>query len=518
MSAALSLVDDRIAAAFAALARRDAPGAIAAALEAMRLAPRDPRTHHVAARAAQEAGETAIAERHLRIARSLDPGAAPLAGELGDLLRKSGRVAEAEGEYHAALALDAGSIDARIGFLRLQLDAGDVVAAALAGRSLLDLAPLDGAAVSAAAEALIAGRRAEEALAAIDRAVAGTRLDDAAATRLCFMRGDALDRLDRPIEAFDAWSEGNRRRRARCAFDLDAARAARVALLRAHERTPAEAPCGDVAPIRPVLIAGMPRAGTSLLEQMLDAHPAIGGAGELGLLSRLAGRAAVHLGGAWPDAMPDLGADAVAALAEFAREELVAAAPGVGTIIEKTPANEAALPLAARVMPEARVLWCRRDLLDAGLSCFAQDFAGALPWSHDLEDVGRFARLHEATMEAWIEAEVLPIRQVRYEELVAEPERVLRAVLDFLGLPWCADCLAPDRNARIVRTASREQVRRPVYRSSIGRHRRYADRLDPLRRALERPAPSLRDAATSSGILAANRIPGEVAHPAGRSG
>jgi hypothetical protein len=141
------------------------------------------------------------------------------------------------------------------------------------------------------------------------------------------------------------------------------------------------------------------------------------------------------------------------------------------------------LGFIATLFPRARVIHCRRDPLDTCVSCFMQTFRD-MSFTLDLEHLGRYHRDYERLMAHWREVLPLPVLDVVYEELVADTERVSRQLVEFCGLPWDERCLRFYENPRPVRTVSKLQVRRPVYGSSVGRWRRYAAHLAPLRQAL----------------------------------
>jgi hypothetical protein len=145
------------------------------------------------------------------------------------------------------------------------------------------------------------------------------------------------------------------------------------------------------------------------------------------------------------------------------------------------------LGLAQLMLPGARVIHCVRDPLDCGLSCFFQHFFGnGVAFSYDLGHIGAYMAEYQRIMDHWRSVLSLPMFELRYESLVSEPEATIRRLLAFLDLPWDPACLDFHQSARQVRTASFEQVRRPLYQSSVGRHRAYERWLGPLRESLER--------------------------------
>jgi hypothetical protein len=186
----------------------------------------------------------------------------------------------------------------------------------------------------------------------------------------------------------------------------------------------------------------------------------------------------------FPQCLERLDDAAIERLTDFAIHEFAHVAGGRSVVTEKTPANFLYLGLAEQLFPNATVIWCLRDPLDTCLSCYFHDFTGAHPYAYDLEHLGFCYRMHERLMTHWCAVSSLPILTVQYEELVENPESQMRALLEFCDLPWNDACLEFYKNERFVRTASVDQVRQPIYRSSIGRHRRFDEYLDPLREAL----------------------------------
>lgn len=237
----------------------------------------------------------------------------------------------------------------------------------------------------------------------------------------------------------------------------------------------------------PVLIVGMPRSGTTLVEQIISSHPAAFGAGELDHLRDLARRLPIVLGtkNPYPECLGKLTRASAKRLGNAYVRILTARGKGdFERVVDKMWANFLRVGLAAMIVPGARVIHCRRDPMDTCVSCFFQNFSYPLPFVHDLGDLGFYYRQYSRLMDHWRAVAPLPMLEVDYEALVADQERVSREIIGFCGLPWHDDCLSFHRNKRIVATASHQQVRKPIYASSIGRWRRYAAHLEPLRRAL----------------------------------
>lgn len=237
---------------------------------------------------------------------------------------------------------------------------------------------------------------------------------------------------------------------------------------------------------RPVFILGMPRSGTTLVEQILAAHPDVHAAGELDDFRRLIRELPDELGRTepFPECARALDRSTSAALADKYLDSLERRFPHGARITDKMTGNYLRLGLIALLVPQATVIHCRRDPIDTCLSCYFQNFANGLSFTYDLEHLGVVYRHYTRLMAHW--RRVLPMRilDVQYEDLVARPEMVSRDIVAFCNLQWDARCLAFHAHERPVKTASLWQVRQPIYASSIGRWRRYEHHLRPLLEAL----------------------------------
>ncbi len=236
---------------------------------------------------------------------------------------------------------------------------------------------------------------------------------------------------------------------------------------------------------QPVFIVGMPRSGTTLVEQIIAAHPLAFGAGELRKVPDLVGektRAARDDGEAkaFPYWMPDKDAGEIREMAEAYLAHIHEYNNDALRITDKMPHNFTNLGLIATMFPNARIIHCMRDPVDNCLSCFQQHFQMPHTYSTDLSDVGHHYRLYRRLMAHW--RKVLPqnLYEVQYEELVADQERVSRELIAFLGLDWDDACLNFNRQQRHVKTASVWQVRQPIYTGSVKKWKMYEPYIEPL--------------------------------------
>jgi len=240
----------------------------------------------------------------------------------------------------------------------------------------------------------------------------------------------------------------------------------------------------------PVFITGMPRTGTSLLEQMMAGHAEIHGAGELWLLPR-AIRSELNARPRFLGGVPDITRDALSRLGHYYLDRILALGSGAKRIVDKLPINSFHAGLIHMALPNARIINMRRAPLDASLSIYTSAFEEPMPFADDLGDLGRFWNGYERLTAHW--RSVLPVDRfidVEYHRLVENPEDELRRILSFCGMAWDSSCLKHHELRRPVRTVSRLQVRRPIYRSSIGRADAYRAYLGDLIEALLEPTSS----------------------------
>ena len=237
----------------------------------------------------------------------------------------------------------------------------------------------------------------------------------------------------------------------------------------------------------PVLIVGMPRTGTTLVEQVLATHPNVMGAGELEELAMLA-RALPDIIGTdtpYPQCVSELGPDVATHLSNWYTERMIAKAGDATRVTDKMPLNFLHLGLAGLLLPNTRVIHCRRAPMDTALSCYFMHFKDTHAFATDLDWLGRFYVQYERLMSHWKSVTPLPILDVQYEEMVHYPEETMRRIVDFVGLPWHERCTRFYDNEREVMTASAEQVRQPIYTTSIGRHLPYTGQMSAFSAVLE---------------------------------
>ncbi|HWA60561.1 MAG TPA: sulfotransferase [Caulobacteraceae bacterium] len=307
---------------------------------------------------------------------------------------------------------------------------------------------------------------------------------------LHFALGKALEDEGRWEASFAHYAAGNAQRRAKVAYDADDNHR-RTERARAFF-TPAlfaeRAGQGSTAP-DPIFVVGLPRAGSTLIEQILSSHSAVEGTTELpdiiAISRRLGRRRGPSESSAYPEALADLSADDLAALGE---EYLERTRPqrrlGRPFFIDKMPNNFAHIGLIHMILPNAKIVDARRHPMGGCFSGFKQHFARGQSFSNDLTDIGRYYRDYVELMRHF--DEVLPgrVHRVIYEDMVADPETQVRRLLDYCGLAFEPGVLRFYENDRAVRTPSSEQVRRPIFSEGLDQWRHYEPWLGPLKDAL----------------------------------
>jgi tetratricopeptide (TPR) repeat protein len=237
---------------------------------------------------------------------------------------------------------------------------------------------------------------------------------------------------------------------------------------------------------RPVFIVGMPRSGSSLIEQILASHPDVYGGGELtdmGDLLRKArgGRQDMDLIVSEVEHFTSDGLNQLAAKYSAQLDEI---SSGERIVTDKMLNNFFRLGFISLLFPDARIIHSRRDPLDTCLSCYFHNFASAHPYTNDFDSLVNYYHNYRRLMQHWREALSLPILDVDYEKLVADQGGETRRMIDFLGLDWDDRCLQYYKNKRVAVTASSAQVQQPIYQGSVGRWKHYEKYLAPLKAVL----------------------------------
>jgi tetratricopeptide (TPR) repeat protein len=304
-----------------------------------------------------------------------------------------------------------------------------------------------------------------------------------------FALGKALEDEQDYSAAFAAYAAGNatRRRAVRYHADETTGYVQRARELFTPEFFAARRDFGSMA-ADPIFIVGLPRAGSTLVEQILASHSQVEGTMELPDLITIVRRLGGRGGGnsvRYPGALADLDAEQCRALGEeYLANTRIQRKTGAPFFIDKLPNNWAHVGLIQLILPNARIIDARRHPMSGCFSGFKQHFARGQHFTYSLDEIGRYYRDYVRLM-AHIDR-VLPgrVHRVIYEDMVADTETQVRALLAACGLPYEASCMTFYRNERAVRTASSEQVRQPIYTDSLAQWRHFEPWLDPLKSAL----------------------------------
>jgi tetratricopeptide (TPR) repeat protein len=406
------------------------------------------------------------------------PGDAVALMGLGDACSVLGRTDAARAAFTTLLAAAPGHAGAHFGLGTLAMQAGRTGEARAAFARAVALAPGRAAFHRALAETARFEAGDDPRLAALLALTPDT--DDQKIERH-FALAKAYDDLSRYDEAFAHLAAGNALKRAQVSYD----EAAVARFFRAIEAAFSPAllarlrGAGDPTDV-PVFVVGMPRSGSTLVEQMLASHRDVFGAGELLIINDLVAELQDY-----PAGVTRLPAEALARFGRRTVERLRALAPGAARIVDKLPANFRHLGLLHLALPNAKFVHVRRDPMDTCFSCYSKLFLGGLNFAYDLGELGRYHAMYDGLMAHW--RAVLPagaLLEVSYEALVGDFEAQARRIVTFCGLDWDARCLDFASTERPVRTLSQAQVRQPLFGSSIGRWRRYERHLGPLKDAL----------------------------------
>jgi tetratricopeptide (TPR) repeat protein len=458
--------------------------------KALRLRPSFAEAHHGLANVLRNRGHYRDAIKCYQAAVALKPGYAEAHHNLGKALLALDRHAEAIAEYEKALAIDPSNAVVRNDLGTAHMVTGNIPAACDAYEKALAWAPRN-TMVHLNLARLRRFTADDPRLAALEKlAEDASSLNENAQIALHFALGKALTDINQNERSFRHLLAGNRLKRGKVSYDEKKTLAAfdRIRDLFTAGLMQAKRGGGDPSSI-PVFIVGMPRSGSSLLEQILSSHSRVFGAGEIDALQRaVVRRLAVDPGTVrqFSEMVSTVSQDELGRLGRDYIESVTALAPGVDRIVDKMLTNFSHVGLIHLALPNARIIHARRDPVDSCLSCFGLLFADEQSHTYDLAELGRYYSAYAGLMRHW--EEVLPdgvMLDVRYEDVVDDIEGQARRVIAHCGLEWEEQCLAFHQTKRPVRTASVTQVRRPIYRDSVGRWRPDKALLEPLLEALD---------------------------------
>lgn len=446
-----------------------------------------------------EREESAEAVPCWRRVLALEPEHAVAHSGLGWALQDEGRLAEAEAHYRTALQLQPDLAVALLRLGSLQEELGELAEAEASFRDALRLQPAY-ALPHARLGTLLRGRLPESEQQALEQRLADPDLGTGPRARLLFGLAHVLDARAEYGRAAECLRQAN-------ALSLEQARQRKQEYLPAeHEAfvdrliasfSPeffARVVSGGLDTDQPVFVFGLPRSGTTLMEQILASHAQIHGAGELRLTRQSFEALPQVLGRSEPplETVGRLDAAAIRQVAQLHAQRLTElAGTKAARIVDKMPDNYVYLGLLAALFPRATFIHCRRDLRDVAVSCWLTDFR-SIPWANDPQHLATRCGQYRRIMEHWQAVLPVPVHVVDYEGTVEDLEGVARKLVAACGLDWDPACLEFHRTRRPVRTASVTQVRQPVYRHAVGRWKNYEGELAELFAALPLEQPRSR--------------------------
>lgn len=426
---------------------------------------------------------------------ALEPERATAHISLGWALQEEGSIARARDHFETAIRLQPDYGPAYLNLGGLQEEQGDLKAAEEAFRKALDVQPAF-ALPHARLATLLRSKLPDSDMAAVEARLTDDKLEPAPRARLLFALAHALDGRNDFTRAAECLRQANA-----LTLEVNAKRRDYApvehekfvdGLLREFDRGFFERLAGAGSPSRrPVFVFGLPRSGTTLIEQVLASHSQVHGAGELRLARRSfeAIPSLLDRNAAPRDCISLVDRPTAARLAALHLERLAAIDGGGGPrIVDKMPDNYMYIGLLSIMFPNAVFVHSRRDLRDVAVSCWMTDFR-SIRWANDRDHIAaRFHQYHRL-MCHWKEVLPAPLIEVNYEDTVADLESVARRLVAACGLPWEPACLEFHRTERPVRTASVMQVRQPVYSRSVARWKHYEPDLRELFAALPDQPP-----------------------------
>jgi tetratricopeptide (TPR) repeat protein len=449
--------------------------------KALAVKPNFAEAHSNLGNALQNLGKLDKAVASFHKALSIKPDYAEAHNNLGNALTDLGRPEDAVNSFRKALAIkpDSAAVHNNIG--NALRDLGKLDEAVASYHKALDIKP-DFAEARRHMARIKKYSEYDEDIRAMEQAYAKSAIKDEQRMHLAFSLGKAFEDLHQYDKAFDFFAEGNSIKRGSYSYSIDdhgnffkkLEEVFDPFLFAKHQGTG----CDDVTPI---FILGMPRSGTTLVEQILASHRQVHGAGELRTLRQIVysyfdkGKDV-----RFPESVRQVDS------ADFERSgvEYIQAirkhSPDTRFITDKMPENFKYIGLIKLMLPDAKVIHCRRDPADTCLSIFKTLFTAKHEYAHDLGELGRYHNFYRGLMEHWRSAIPGFIHEVQYEDMVADQAGQTRTLLEYCGLEWDDACLEFHKLDRPVMTASAEQVRRPIYRDSVQLWKRYETQLAPL--------------------------------------
>jgi len=462
--------------------------AFASFRKALSLQPDFAMAHYNLGNVLQDQGKLGEAISSYRQAVNLKPDFADAYYNLGLIFNNQGKLDEAIANYRQVLILQPDFAEAHNNLGVIFSKLGNMSDAIACYRKALSLRP-NSAGIYKNLSTIIKYSEVDRDIQAMEN-LYNKKGDIPEADRidLGFALGKAFEDLKDYSKAFDFILEANRLKRESYEYSIqeDQDLFARIKQIFSPDFFAAHHDTGS-QDRTPIFILGMPRSGTTLVEQILASHPLVFGAGELAILENVinsicTGRAIAQ----FPECMPALGMETLERMGSDYISKVREHSSATEHITDKMPDNFLRVGLIETILPAAKVIHCMRHPMDNCLSIFKNDFSkkGSNKYAYNMVELGRYYNLYQDLMAYW--EKVLPgfMYTIRYEEIVSDLQNQTKELLDFCGLPWDKTCLAFYKTERRVSTASLAQVRQPIYKDSIELWKRYERQLEPLRKEI----------------------------------
>ena len=425
-------------------------------------------------------GHWALAIRMLRKVIRSNPKDAEALANLCAAYIQIGDTKQAEEALDSALELEPDMVEPLGNIANLKKQMGDIPGAEAYYRRLIKWMP-DSARAWQELSLVKRFSNKDPDIQAIENLLKSRHLDVDGKMYAAFALAKAYEDISEYDLAFSHLVNANRIKRASLSFNICKFEAGLDAIKGAFNEELISRSMGDGhSDPRPVFILGMPRSGTSLVEQILASHSKVHGAGELETLREVI----IETMPGFPAGVDKLEPKTLSKLGRKYANSLRKWDRQASRITDKMPRNFFFLGLIPLILPNAKIIHCQRSPMDTCFSCFSQHFPTAQEFSYDLEELGRYYQIYQRLMDHW--QGVLPgrILNVKYEDVVAEPERMAQTLIGYCELEWEDGCLDFQKTKRRIATASAAQVREPIHQRSVKRWRHFEKHLEPLRVAL----------------------------------
>ncbi len=427
-------------------------------------------------------GEHDLAEKYAMRVFSIDPGNFDARIFLGTLYILLGRHEEALKFANEALVIDPGNTRAIVILANIEERRGNAAQAYHYIEPVLDKIHDNlEIAITLGLISKYVGCE-DEAIDLLEKAIKQKNdIKPGARKRIHFILGETYDRRRSYDLAFKNYSIANNINQTD--FNIEKVRLETSHLIRVYDKAfMNRISRSTIRSRRPIFIVGMPRSGTSLVEQIISSHSKVFGAGELNDINSIVYSLHNHLGTTvqYPDHLILLTEEKLDAISKIYLDRLSELSHDAKKVTDKMPGNYKNLGLIELMLPDAHIIHCRRNPLDTCLSCYFQDFHSHHPYIYNLKHLGQVYNEYLRVMKHWKKVLSIPVLEVDYEELVGNQEVISRKMIEFCDLEWEEACLNFHKNKRLTLTASYDQVRKPIYKKSVQRWKNYESHIGEL--------------------------------------